>query len=47
MDKNQFEDRPNLLRVTTELSKCKNPDRVLEVLKFVLIRQAPEDTAQS
>lgn len=47
MDKNQFEDRPNLLRVAAELSKYKAPDRVLEVLNLILMRQEPEGAAQS
>ena len=36
VDKTPYADRPNLLRVATELSKCKDPDRVLDVLGSVL-----------
>lgn len=36
MKLDKYTDRPNLLRVAVEISKCQNPDKVLEILKLVL-----------
>lgn len=36
MNRNEYVRRPNLLRVATEISKRKNPDRMLETVKLIL-----------
>ena len=36
MIEGKYADRPNLLRVATEIAKRKNPDKVLEVLRSIL-----------
>ena len=46
MDRTKYTDRPNLLRVATELSKCRDPDGVLEALRSVLKRSV-NDPANS
>lgn len=32
----KYINRPNLLRVATELARCKNPDKALDVMELAL-----------
>lgn len=32
----KYADRPNLLRVAAELTRCKNPDKALEAMRLAL-----------
>lgn len=46
MDKDKYAGKPNLLRVAAELSKCKNPDKVLQTLRFIF-KGSVNDSANS
>lgn len=32
----KYTNRPNLLRVATELARCKNPDKALDIMQMAL-----------
>ena len=44
MEKREYQNRPNLLRVATELSGYINPDKVLEILHSVLKSSSDDST---
>lgn len=36
MNRNRYADRPNLLRVATEISKKKHPEKILKIVELVV-----------
>ena len=44
MKKREYQNRPNLLRVATELAGYSTPDKVLEILHSVLKSSADDST---